>query len=58
LFGLGAARDEGGELIVFLTHQSFISLALLVATILVAGFFAYIYSIKRQTTCSCGPQAG
>ncbi|HYL83031.1 MAG TPA: diguanylate cyclase [Candidatus Angelobacter sp.] len=29
-------------------HQSFISLALLIATILVAGFFAYIYSIKRQ----------
>src|SRR5438445_11005953 len=30
-------------------HQSFISLALLVATLLVAGFFAYIYSIKRQS---------
>src|SRR3989475_3967557 len=30
-------------------HQSFISLALLIATILVAGFFAYIHSIKRQT---------
>jgi len=30
-------------------HQSFISLALLVTTSLVAGFFAYIYSIKRQT---------
>jgi diguanylate cyclase (GGDEF)-like protein/putative nucleotidyltransferase with HDIG domain len=30
-------------------HQSFISLALLIATTLVAGFFAYIYSIKRQT---------
>ena len=29
-------------------HQSFISLALLIATLLVAGFFAYIYSIKRQ----------
>jgi hypothetical protein len=29
--------------------QSFISLALLMATILVAGFFAYIYRIKRQT---------
>ncbi len=28
--------------------QNFISLALLTATILVAGFFAYIYSIKRQ----------
>jgi len=30
-------------------HPSFISLALLIATTLVAGFFAYIYSIKRQT---------
>ncbi|HET7149796.1 MAG TPA: diguanylate cyclase [Candidatus Acidoferrum sp.] len=29
-------------------YQSFISLALLVAAFLVAGFFAYIYSIKRQ----------
>jgi diguanylate cyclase (GGDEF)-like protein/putative nucleotidyltransferase with HDIG domain len=29
--------------------QNFISLALLIATILVAGFFAYIYNIKRQT---------
>ena len=29
-------------------HQNFISLALLIATTLVAGFFAYIYSIKRQ----------
>ena len=28
--------------------ESFISLALLIATILVAGFFAYIYNIKRQ----------
>jgi len=32
-----------------LMHQNFISLALLLATTLVAGFFAYIYSIKRQT---------
>src|SRR5438477_11607043 len=30
-------------------HQSFISLALLIATALVAGFFTYIHSIKRQT---------
>src|SRR6266851_2874571 len=30
-------------------HQNFISLALMLATTLVAGFFAYIYSIKRQT---------
>ncbi len=29
-------------------HQSFIPLALLIATFLVAGFFTYIYSIKRQ----------
>jgi len=42
-------RDAGGELNVFLMHQSFISLALLIATTLVAGFFAYIHSIKRQT---------
>src|SRR5260370_2144407 len=28
--------------------QSFISLALLIATTLVAGFFAYIYNLKRQ----------
>jgi len=32
-----------------LIPESFISLALLIATILVAGFFAYIYNIKRQT---------
>src|SRR5205809_5671987 len=30
-------------------HQSFISLALLIATTLVAGFFAYIHSMQRQT---------
>jgi diguanylate cyclase (GGDEF)-like protein/putative nucleotidyltransferase with HDIG domain len=29
-------------------YQSFISLALLIAAFLVAGFFSYIYSIKRQ----------
>jgi len=38
-----------GESNVLLMHQSFISLALLIATTLVAGFFAYIHSIKRQT---------
>ncbi|HTT32254.1 MAG TPA: diguanylate cyclase [Methylomirabilota bacterium] len=38
----------GGESNAVLMHQSFIPLALLIATILVAGFFAYIYSIKRQ----------
>ena len=32
-----------------MVHQSFISLAMLIATLLVAGFFAYIYSLKRQT---------
>jgi len=42
-------RDAGGESIVFLMHQSFISMALLIATTLVAGYFAYIHSIKRQT---------
>jgi diguanylate cyclase (GGDEF)-like protein/putative nucleotidyltransferase with HDIG domain len=31
-----------------LIHQNFIPLALLIATSLVAGFFAYIHSIKRQ----------
>jgi len=42
-------RNMGGELIMVLIHQSFIPLALLIATILVAGFFAYVHSIKRQT---------
>ncbi|MCU1315450.1 MAG: hypothetical protein JWN63_772 [Candidatus Acidoferrum typicum] len=42
-------RGAGGESNVFLMHQSFISLALLIATTLVAGFFAYIHRIKRQT---------
>jgi len=37
-----------GELISALMQQSFIALALLAATSLVAAFFAYIYSIKRQ----------
>ena len=32
-----------------MTHESFIALALLAATSLVAGFFAYIYNLKRQT---------
>ena len=31
-----------------LTNQSLFALALLIATALVAGFFAYIYSLKRQ----------
>jgi diguanylate cyclase (GGDEF)-like protein/putative nucleotidyltransferase with HDIG domain len=31
-----------------LNHESFIAIALLAATSLVAGFFAYIYSLKRQ----------
>jgi diguanylate cyclase (GGDEF)-like protein/putative nucleotidyltransferase with HDIG domain len=31
-----------------LTNQSFIALALLAATSLVAGFFAYIYNLKRR----------
>ena len=30
-------------------NHSLMSLALLVATALVAGYFAYIYNIKRQT---------
>jgi len=44
-----AARFAGGESNVFLIPQSFISMALLIATTLVAGFFAYIHNIKRQT---------
>src|SRR5215470_8786371 len=40
---------KGGELIVVLIQQGFISLALLIATLLVASFFAYIYSLKRQS---------
>jgi diguanylate cyclase (GGDEF)-like protein/putative nucleotidyltransferase with HDIG domain len=47
--GKGAVRKTGGESIAILMPQSFISLALLIATTLVAGFFSYIYSIKRQT---------
>src|SRR4029077_16117861 len=37
-----------GELNEALTNQSFIALALLAATSLVAGFFAYIYQLKRR----------
>jgi diguanylate cyclase (GGDEF)-like protein/putative nucleotidyltransferase with HDIG domain len=37
-----------GESISILVHESFIAFALLAATSLVAGFFAYIYSLKRQ----------
>src|ERR1700675_534403 len=37
-----------GELNSELMHQSFIALALLAATSLVAGFFAYIHNLKRQ----------
>jgi hypothetical protein len=32
-----------------LTNQSFIALALLAATSLVAAFFAYIYTLKRRS---------
>ena len=49
MFGRGPVREVDGESIAVLIHQSFISLALLIATTLVAGFFAYIHSIKRQT---------
>jgi FtsH-binding integral membrane protein len=47
LLAFAVGRTDG-ELTAVLMHQSFISLALLIATLLVAGFFAYIYSIKRQ----------
>jgi diguanylate cyclase (GGDEF)-like protein/putative nucleotidyltransferase with HDIG domain len=43
----GAARSTENQST--LTHEGFIALALLAATSLVAGFFAYIYSLKRQT---------
>jgi diguanylate cyclase (GGDEF)-like protein/putative nucleotidyltransferase with HDIG domain len=49
VFGKGSVFPLDGESVATLMHQSFISLALLIATTLVAGFFAYIYSIKRQT---------
>ena len=32
-----------------MTHEGFIAVALLAATSLVAGFFAYVYNLKRQT---------
>src|SRR5208282_4357104 len=44
----GAVRTWGGELTEALTNQSFIALALLAATSLVAAFFAYIYQLKRR----------
>jgi diguanylate cyclase (GGDEF)-like protein/putative nucleotidyltransferase with HDIG domain len=44
-----AVCDADGESNVVLMHENFIALALLIATLLVAGFFAYIYSIKRQS---------
>src|SRR5580700_1352691 len=44
----GAVRSWDGELTEALTNQSFIALALLAATSLVAGFFAYIYQLKRR----------
>ena len=34
-------------------NSSLISLALLIATALVAGFFAYVYNLKRQTYLLC-----
>ena len=39
----------GGESILILIHESFIAFALLAATSLVAGFFAYVYTLKRQS---------
>jgi diguanylate cyclase (GGDEF)-like protein/putative nucleotidyltransferase with HDIG domain len=45
----GIVHAADGESVAVLMHQSFIPLALLIATTLVAGFFAYIYTIKRQT---------
>ena len=47
--GEGTVRFADGELIATLTDHGFIAIALLIATSLVAGFFAYIHNIKRQT---------
>jgi len=47
VYGESSAKQT--ELIAALTNHSLIALVLLVATSLVAGFFAYIYSLKRQT---------
>ncbi len=41
-------QTADGETILTLVHESFIALALLAAASLVAGFFAYIHSLKRQ----------
>jgi hypothetical protein len=48
LNGATAPSVWDGELTEALTNQSFIALALLAATSLVAGFFAYIYQLKRR----------
>jgi diguanylate cyclase (GGDEF)-like protein/putative nucleotidyltransferase with HDIG domain len=44
----GVVRKGDEESIAALTNHNLIALALLIATALVAGFFAYIYSLKRQ----------
>jgi diguanylate cyclase (GGDEF)-like protein/putative nucleotidyltransferase with HDIG domain len=44
----GAVCKTDGESIAALIYESFIALTLLGATSLVAGFFAYIYGLKRQ----------
>src|SRR6202790_28695 len=46
--GTQAIRNTNGESVSALIYESFIALALLAATSLVAGFFAYIYGLKRQ----------
>jgi len=46
--GNGTVPEWSGEKTQALTNQSFIALALLAATSLVAGFFAYIYNLKRR----------
>jgi diguanylate cyclase (GGDEF)-like protein/putative nucleotidyltransferase with HDIG domain len=43
-----AVLSLDGESISSLTHQSFIAIALLASTSIVAGFFAYIFNLKRQ----------
>jgi diguanylate cyclase (GGDEF)-like protein/putative nucleotidyltransferase with HDIG domain len=44
----GGTPRRRAEIDSTLTHESFIALALLAATSLVAGFFAYLYALKRQ----------
>src|ERR1700739_2552431 len=46
--GAAVCKLRDGEAIGSLIDSGLISLALLVATALVAGYFAYVYNLKRQ----------